>query len=257
MYSAKAIAATGLRNQQTRIDNIANNVANVNTVGYKTARLCFRDAMYTTGLIPASPRSGDESQQKGHGVTLAGVTRCFRPGALTRTERDLDLAIEGEGFFTLQNPTGELVYSRSGNFHISAEADGAYIVNADGMYLLDVNGDRIRAPLGATTIVADPDNTIRFLEGDQEMGRATLGIYTFRNLMGLTSVGSGNFVQTPTAGERLQAEVVIRQGMLEGSNVDLGEEMTRLIRTQRAFQLASRALTTADDMEGIANNMKR
>ena len=259
MYEAKSIAATALRNQQSRIDTIANNVANVNTVAYKAARLDFKDALYTAGLNPSWPRSPEENQQKGHGLMIAHIGKEYaRPGNMERTEQPLDFAIEGEGFFALQGMAGEILYTRNGAFNLSVEADGTYLVNGEGLYVLDINGARIPVPFGTDSIEADVDGTIRFLRGSEELGRSIFGIYTFRNLYGLETSGNGNYAATPAAGERFFApNAIVRQGILEASNVSLAEEMTRLIRTQRAFQLASRALTTADEMEGIANNMKR
>jgi flagellar basal-body rod protein FlgG len=258
MYEAKSIAATALRHQQMRLDAIANNVANVNTVAFKSARLDFKDALYTTGLVPGPPRSPEENQQKGHGLMIAGIGKDFRPGNFERTERPLDLAIQGEGFFTLQNPDGGFLYTRNGSFYLSVEANGTFLVNGDGLYLVDAGGARIAMPHTANSIEVDGDGTMRFLSGTEVVGGARLQIVTFRNLVGLESAGFGNYAHTPAAGEILIAPTaVIRQGILEGSNVSLAEEMTRLIRTQRAFQLASRALTTADEMEGVANSMKR
>jgi len=258
MYEAKSIAATALRHQQFRIDTIAHNVANANTVGYKSARLDFKDALYTTGLVPMFPRSPGENQQKGHGLLVAGIGRDFRTGNFETTQRPLDLAIQNEGFFALQNPAGGITYTRGGSFHLSVEADGTYLVDGQGFYLLDENDARIMIPFGVNQINVGVNGVMEFRIGDDVVGGATLGIHTFRNLLGLASIGDSNFVQAESAGERLPAgDVVIRQGVLEQSNTNLAEEMTRLIRTQRAFQLASRALTTADDMEGIANNMRR
>jgi len=259
MYLAKSIAASGLRNQQYRIDTIANNVANVNSHGFKNARLDFKDALYVTGITPGLPRSPGENQQKGHGVILAAITRDFKPGNMQRTERALDFAIEGEGFFSLENPSGGVVYTRNGVFNLSVETGGVFLVNGQGLYLLDENGERIQVPDETTAIEADVDGTLRFVRHDELLGTARLGLFSFTNLKGLEAVGNSNFAQTPATGDRFQVndDVTVRQGILEASNVSLADEMTRVIRTQRAFQLASRALTTADEMQGIANNMRR
>ena len=258
MYLAKSIAATGVRHQQYRIDTIAHNVANANTVGYKTSRLDFKDALYTYGLNPSLPRTPEANQQKGHGVMLNGIARDFRTGNFERTNQPLDIAIENEGFFSMSDAAGNLIYSRNGNFNLSVEAGGTFVVNGEGLYLLDTNGARITVPPGANAIDIDVNGTFGFRMGDELVPGQTIGIFTFRNLHGLESVGFGNFTQSDAAGERLPANnAVVRQGILEGSNVNLAAEMTRLIRTQRAFQLASRALTTADEMEGVANNMRR
>jgi len=276
MYEAMNIAATGLYNQQRRLDTIANNVANVNTAAFKNARLDFKDALYTAGYIPGKARSPEENQQKGHGVMIAGIVKDFSTGSLIRTDRSLDLAIEGEGFYALSDPDGNTVYTRNGSFNLSTEDDGVYLVNSDGLYIQDADGERIRFPeltsgirvdtKGVITFTVERETTIEAEEGEEaevvieevELASVQLGIFTFRNISGLLSAGSGNYAESAASGERRIAdEAVIRQGVIEGSNVKLADEMTRLIRTQRAFTLSSRALRTADDMEGIANNMKK
>ena len=258
MYLAKSIAASGLRNQQLRIDTIANNIANANTVAYKNARLDFKDSLYTAGITPGPARSQDENQHKGHGVIAAAVTRDFKPGALDRTGRMLDFAIENEGFFSLSDHNGDVVYTRNGSFHLSAEAGNTFLVNGEGLYVLDDTGARIQVPFGTDTVTTNDDGVLFFINNDEIVGNATLGIFTFQNLKGLETVGNGNFSPSPAAGQRLDAvNAVVRQSVLEGSNLNLSEEMSRVIRTQRAFQLVSRALTTADEMQGIANNMRR
>jgi len=257
MFEAMMIAASGLTNQQRRLDTIANNVANVNSNAYKSSRLDFKDALYTAGIVPGPPRTPEGNQQKGHGVALAGIAKNYSGGSLQTTERPLDVAIDGEGFFELGDRNGNVVYSRNGVFNISVEEDGNYLVNAEGLYLLDVDGMRIMVPENTQTINIGMDGTFTFIT-DEEKTTGMIGIYTFRNITGLMSVGVGNYAVTPASGERRLAEgAKLRQGVLEGSNVNLAEEMTRMIRTQRAFQLASKALTTADEMEGIANQLRR
>lgn len=257
MYEAVNIAATGLRHQQSRLDTIANNVANINSAAYKSARLDFKDALYTAGLIPGLPRSRDDNQQKGHGVLIAGITKDFSTGSFQRTDRALDVAIQGEGFFELEDPYGELVYSRNGSFEINRWGDGFYLLNGDGYFIRDDNGQRIQVPENTESISIGTDGTVTFFVGGEETS-VRLGLYTFRNLTGLLSVGNGNYGESVASGEKMPAgEAKIWQGTLEMSNVNLAEEMTRIIRTQRVFQLASRALKTADEMEGIANNLRR
>ena len=257
MYEAMMIASSGLHNQQRRLDTIANNVANVNTVGYKNSRLDFREALYTAGYVPGPARTPEGNQQKGHGLMVAGITRDFIGGSFLRTERQFDLAIEGEGFFALQGLDGETQYTRNGRFSLSVEDDGVYLVNADGYYILDAQLDKIQIPAHTESINVNDNNMITFKVGDEE-STAVLGVFTFRNLMGLESIGESNYTESVASGERMLAESARAvQGYIEGSNVDLAQEMTRMIRTQRAFTLSSRALITADEMEGIANNMRR
>jgi len=257
MYEAMMIAATGLKNQQSRLDTIANNVANVNSAAFKAARLDFKDALYTAGIVPAKPRSPEGNQQKGHGVMVAGIAKDFSVGNMQTTERPLDAAIEGEGFFELGDGSGKIVYTRNGAFNMSSEDGGNFLVNGDGLYVHDAGGNKISVPYGTDTININIDGSVTFVAFEEET-TVQLGVYTFRNITGLLSMGNGTYSESAASGEKLPAAgVAIRQGAIEGSNVNLAEEMTRLIRTQRTFQLSSRALTTADEMEGIANNMKR
>ena len=257
MYEAMMIAATGLKNQQARLDTIANNVANVNSAAFKGARLDFRDALYTAGIVPGLPRTRDGNQQQGHGVMVAGITKDYSMGSLQTTGRDLDTAIEGEGFFELEDSNGATLYTRNGSFNIGKGDTGDYLVSADGYYIHDTNGARIQIPNGTSAVSIGEDGTITFTAGDQETS-VKLGLYTFRNITGLMTAGNGNYSESVSSGAKLQASgAAVRQGVIEISNVKLSEEMTRLIRTQRAFQLSSRALRTADDMEGLANNMRK
>ena len=257
MYEAMMIAATGLHNQQRRLDTIANNVANVNTIGFKSSRLDFKDALYTAGLTPPLARTPEGNQQKGHGLMVAGITKDFSFGNIQRTDGKLDMAIGGEGFFAVQAADGATLYTRNGSFNVSVEADGVYLVDNEGFYVLDNTEARIQIPQFANDIRVAEDGVITFIAGEDET-TAVLGLYTFRNLTGLLSVGDGNYSESAASGDRLPAgDARVLQGVLEGSNVDLSQEFTRMIRTQRAFSLASRALVTADEMEGIANNMRR
>ena len=257
MFEAVYIAATGITNQQRRVDTIADNIANVNTTGFKASRLDFKDALYTAGFGPAPAYSPAEDQQKGHGLMVDSITHNFKGGNLVITSEDMDFAIEGDGFFEIADSTGRLLYTRSGNMYISNEPGGMFIVNANGNYVMNSSGQRIQVPEGTVSIECDQDGALVFKRGEDVLGRSSFGIYTFDNKMGLSAAGSSGFEVTAASGEKRPAdEVKVHQGALESSNVDLGIEMTRLIRSQRAFSLAARALTTADDMEGIANSMK-
>lgn len=257
MYEAIMMAATGLVNQQRRLDTIADNVANINTAGFKASRLDFKDALYTAGVSTGPVYSPDGNLQKGHGVMTASITKLFSGGSLLATESELDFAIEGDGFFEVKDSYGALLYTQAGNFYTSTEADGMYLVNSQGYYVQSGAGTNILIPEGTTEISVSTDGLITFRMGDEILGTESLGIYMFTNKMGLSSAGNANYEVTIASGEKMEADdFKVRQHYLEGSNVNLADEMTRLIRTQRAFSLASRALTTADDMEAIANNMK-
>ena len=278
MFEAVNIAATGIRHQQSRLDTIANNVANINSLAYKSARLDFKDALYTNEFNTSYPRTPEPAgnQKKGHGVMVAAITKDFRTGSIQSTGRDLDAMIEGEGFFELEDPNGNILYTRNGSFELGEGANGLFLVTGDGWYIHDAAGNRIQVPYDTAAIVIEKDGTMIFrlpeiativdetedgepiIEIEQPEISVKLGIYTFRNITGLESSGNGNYIESVASGAKRPADNMrVWQGDIEMSNVNLSEEMTRIIRTQRVFQLASRALTTADDMEGIANNMRR
>lgn len=258
MFEAVYMAATGLTNMQRRLDNIADNVANTNTTAFKTRRLDFKDALYTAGISPGPAYTPAGNQQKGHGVMTAGTIVDYSTGALQTTNNMLDFAIEGNAFFQLQNPYGDTVYTRAGNFYTTSNGIGTDLVNADGFFVLDANGQRISIPDGTTQIAVSPEGQMTFSAGEDVLRTAQLGLYTFPNPSGLSSAGGSNYTATDASGPSQDAaDFSVKQYMLEASNVDMATEMTLLVRTQRAFSLAGRALTTADEMEGIANNMRR
>ena len=256
MYEAISIAATGLRIQQSRLDTIADNIANINTVGYKSSRLDFKDALYTAGMGPAYTQGGN--QQKGHGVMVSSITRDFSNGTLAATGNDLDFAIEGDGFLELMGLGGRLLYTRRGNLYTAADGENMYLVDANGNFMLNTDGASIEVPKKTTKIEVAENGDILYLNGADVLKQDRLGFYRFPVIGGLVSVGDGSFEPSEVSGEKeYAAGAKIKQGYLENANVNTSVEFTRLIRAQRAFTLAGRALTTADNMEGIANNMKR
>jgi flagellar basal body rod protein FlgG len=230
----------------------------VNTVGFKTARLDFKDALYTAGITPGPAYTPEGNLQKGHGVMTAAIVVEYSTGALKATDAMLDFSREGDAFFQLRDPAGNLQYTRAGNFYTSEGTTGLELVNAQGYFVTDDNGQRIVVPDGTTDIAVSDSGLLSFRQGETNLGTAQLGMYSFANTSGLTKVGNTNFKTTVASGPAERAtQFHVNQYMLENSNVDMATEMTRLLRTQRAFSFASRALTTADDMEGIANNMRR
>ncbi|MDR2665814.1 MAG: flagellar hook-basal body protein [Oscillospiraceae bacterium] len=260
MYEAVMIAATGLTNQQRRLDTIADNIANTNTVGFRASRLDFKEALYTAGIVPAAPRTPEGNQQKGHGVATAAITRERRQGSFTETGGQFDFAIEGEGYFELTDPDGEKFYTRGGNFYITDIEGQLRMVNSDGYFVSDADGNAITVPFGTQAVAAAEDGTLSFQAEDGQVygDTARLGVFSFRNVLGLDSVGGGNYVETDISDEMFAVDGArVLQGSLENSNVDMAREMTLMIRSQRAFSLASRALRTADDMEQLANNLRR
>ncbi len=245
-------AASGLKAQQTRTDVIASNISNVNTVGYKTKRADFKDMLYTAMDSPVGDSQG-RNLRTGSGVLPGLISADFADGPLTETGVPLDFAICGGGFFTVEGPEAEVLYTRSGSFEISQEEQTSYLTTSQGYYVLDTGGNRIELPRELAGLYATPDGTLITPEGQA----AVLGIAEFTNPAGLASVGQGCFAATDSSGAASPAERPdVVQGSLECSNVDLAQEMTLLIRSQRAYSLASRALQTADQMEGLANNIR-
>lgn len=258
MFEAVYMAATGLTNQQRRLDTIADNVANANTTGFKATRVDFQDALYTAGIEPGPAYTPDGNLQKGHGVTTAAIAADFTTGALQVTGNMMDLALEGDAFFEVVDAGGDRRYTRAGNFYAAPGENGTALTNAQGHFVQDDAGGAIAIPAGTTEVTVSPEGLITFRAGSETLGSAQLGLYSFVNPAGLLAAGGGNYAATEASGPAAAAaDFRVHQFTLEASNVDMATEMTRLLRTQRAFSLASRALTTADDMEGIANNMRR
>jgi len=246
-------AGSGLMAQQTHLDTIAHNLANLNTTGYKGLSPRFGELLYTT---VEKPGGGDQNVnlQNGTGVQVNAIARSFQQGSLEETNRSLDLAIEGDGFFTvLDRYSNEVQYTRDGSFQLSVEEDGAYLVTSQGDYVLDMDGNPIVLEEGADFQV-DASGAI-FMD-DEDTG-LSLGLVRFENPHGLEALGENRYRWTEESGEILPMDTgLVKQGFLERSNVDLIREMTRMIQAQRNYQLSARALRTADEMESMANNLR-
>ena len=262
MIRALYIAATGMEAQQLNIDIISNNLANVNTTGFKKSRGDFQDLLYQTLRLPGAP-SGTGTQipagiQLGSGVRTASVNRIFTQGDFENTQNALDLAIEGEGFFQILMPDGSVAYTRSGTFK---QDSSGRIVTPDG-YPLE---PPITIPSDALNISIDSDGTVSVLQPSNpvptEIGNIQL--VRFTNPSGLRSIGKNLFVTTAASGEPVTGTPgedgfgTIAQGFLEASNVNIAEELVDLIVSQRAYEINSKAIQTADEMLHIANEIKR
>ncbi|MGE4484071.1 MAG: flagellar hook-basal body protein [Oscillospiraceae bacterium] len=252
MMQSLYTAATGISGQQTRIDTIADNIANINSTGFKSSRTSFKDTIYSKMENPEE--TGQASNlQKGTGVSPAATDKNFKQGNIEATGNKLDFAIDGSGFFSLLNSKGETVYTRNGSFSVSAEEDGNYLTSSDGSYVLDNNGLKIEIPDGTSGFTVAGDGS--FVSGDGTTVK--LGVFEFPNTEGLASLGDSKFAATAASGDAVQAEdFTVCQGELEGSNVDLSVELTQLIQAQRMYSFASQALQTADEMEGLAINIR-
>lgn len=249
MMQAGYTAMLGVMAQQSRVDTIADNIANISTLSFKSKRVDFKDVLYAQLTNPAG--TGGTNMQMGHGVVVAGISRDNAQGVPENTGHHMDFYIDGEGFFAV-DAGGETRYTRAGYFGISVETGGSYLVTAQGHYVLDNAGSRIAVPEGELTV--GPDGSMS--RGD-EAPFATLGIVKFSNVEGLVSVGQSMYAATDASGNAQASDAEVLQGFLEGSNVDMSLEMTRLIRAQRAFSLVSSALKAADDMDALANQLRR
>ncbi len=254
MLQALFTSATGLAAQQQRLDTIANNLANVNTNGFKSVRTDFKDALYNEMLRPVPDDTVD--LQRGVGALLSANVKDYHKGAIQNTGVNTDFYIDGEAFFQVYTKNGEIAYTRAGDFSVSREPAANYLVTKTGDYVLDENGNKISLSGDLETLSCASDGSLSM--GQNSPIFAKLGVYDFPNLDGLTSLGGNYYMPTAVSGgARRTAGYEIRQGALEMSNVNMGQEMTRLIRAQRAFSLASRAVTTADNMEQTALDSRR
>ncbi len=245
-------AASGIKNQQLRLDTIASNVANVNSVGYKSTRVDFKDALYSLMETPVGS-SEENNLLAGSGVIVGATSTDFTTGKLMPTGSLMDFAIRGEGFFTVEDSNGERLYTRNGSFGVSVEDNNNFLVTAEGNYLLDTSGSRITLPKDISNISVSKSGILSI----KDTQIAELGIVELPNPEGLMPTGKSCFSVTENSGEPVAArDPQIEQGALEGSNVDLAQELTLLMRSQRAFTMASKALQTADQMDGLANTMR-
>lgn len=255
---ALAIAATGMNAQQTNVEVIANNIANINTTGFKRARAEFTDLLYQIERMQGVPARGGENvipegAQIGLGVRTAAVRNVHLQGALEQTGNRLDIAINGPGWFQIEGPGGEILYSRAGAFNTNAEGQ---LVTLDGFAVepaIDIPVDAIEV------VVNDSGQVFARIEGqdDQELGQLTL--VTFANEPGLSAQGGGLFRETMASGAPVAGVPgdpgygVLKQGYLESSNVDPVKEISELISAQRAYEMNSKVIQAADDMSSVVS----
>ena len=258
MIQALYTGMHGMLSQQRNIDVIANNVANVGTNGYKKNRVEFRDALYLTMISPTENGPGI-NLQRGAGALVYQTARDFRQGARMETGRSLDFSLESPGFFAVRDQSGEIQYTRNGSFYLSVEPGGNFLVDGNGRYVLDDADRRIAVQGLASGMTAAPDGRLTFQmeDGTIMYTGVRLGVFDFDNRSGLTDVGDGNYMPSANSGPARAAGLIdVRQGGLETSNVDYGEETVRLIRAQRAYQMASRCVTVADQMAQLCNTIR-
>jgi flagellar basal-body rod protein FlgG len=255
-------AASGMQAQTSNIDVISNNLANVNTAGFKRSRAEFQDLLYETMRVPGADAPGGgqipTGIQIGHGTRTVATQKIFIQGDFQHTENQLDMAIEGQGFFQITQPNGDLAYSRAGNFKIDGEGR---IVTPDGMLV----EPEITIPTDAQSVSISTDGTVSVLQPGQTQPTdiGSLQLARFVNPAGLQSIGRNLFVQTAASGEPTTGTPgedgfgTIAQGYLEMSNVSVVDEMVNMITAQRAYEINSKAIQAADDMLQTANALKR
>ena len=262
MIKAMRTAASGMSAQQMNVDVIANNLANVNTTGYKRSKIEFQDILYqklrSAGVESAAGSTVPINLEVGYGTKPAATQRNYSMGSLMMTGNALDVSIEGAGFFQILMPDGNIAYTRDGAFKMSADGQ---IVTTDGFFVQP----GITIPADASEISVSPDGTVAVLipgEADpQEIGQLELA--KFINAGGLQAVGHNLFIQTAASGDpilgtpSLDGYGSINQGYLEMSNVEIVEEMVNMITAQRAYEINSKAIQTSEEMTQVANNLKR
>ncbi len=256
--AALHVARTGLDAQNERMRVIANNLANVNTTGFKRDRANFQTLAYQAMTAPGAPSSGDNKYATGlslgSGVQIAATERIDTQGTLQTTGNALDMAIEGNGFFQVQMPDGTTGYTRAGNFSLTAE--GA-VVTSDGKPLIP----QIQVPEGATAITIGSDGTVSATLPGQtestELGKIETA--RFANPTGMQALGDNVLIETAASGAPqvgaagLDGRGSIRQGSLEGSNVNVVEELVDMIETQRAYEVNSKMIKATDEMLQYVN----
>ncbi len=263
-------AASGMISQQTNVDTISNNLANINTTGYKKETAEFKSLLYQTIQAQSTDNNGDPKPygiQVGLGVRNSAITSQYTQGTLAETGNDFDFAIEGNGFFMVETEDGQTGYTRNGSFKMAIGPEGLTLATSDGNPVLNTSGESI--VIGPEYNVSDivineqgeltaPDETGNLVSIGQR-----IGVTQFNNPAGLDK-GSNSllFATDASGGPRLEAEDAtlvqsgIRQGYLEGSNVQAVDEMVNLIVAQRAYEMNSKIITATDEMLQQANNLR-
>ncbi|MFN3691487.1 MAG: flagellar basal-body rod protein FlgG [Fervidobacterium sp.] len=261
MINSLYTAATGMWAQQFKMDTVSNNIANVDTAGYKKVKSEFQDLIYSysknAGAATAQNSTTPTGIYVGHGVRLAATTKIFTQGNVENTGNALDLAISGDGFFQIQLQDGRIAYTRDGQFKLDSQGR---VVTANGLLL----SPAITVPPNAVSLTVSPDGIVSVELADgtiQELGNITL--VRFVNPAGLKSMGDNLYLATNASGEPIEGVGgqdgfgTILQGYVEKSNVDVVKEMVDMITAMRAYEFNSRSIMTADQMLQTASNLRR
>ena len=264
-------AASGMISQQTAVATIAHNLSNVNTTGYKTEKTEFKSLLYQTLQTRTTTANGENkpiSAQVGLGTRVASITSNFTQGSMLSSESFTSMAIAGDGFFSVRGADGNTYYTRNGDFKLSVGNNGDLtLVTADGYPVLDSEGNPITMPgdVSSSKIQVSTEGAFGYLDGNGNfVNVANIGLYQFSNPAGLEKLSNSLLAVTDASGEALNeantANLIrseVRQKYVEGSNVQVADEMVNLIVAQRAYEMNSKAIQAADDMLGQANQLKR
>ncbi len=272
MVRALWSGASGMIAQQTNVDTIANNLANVNTVGYKTEQNEFKSLLYQEIQTRTTTANGIQKPvgaQVGLGVRNAAITSEFTQGAFQASESSTSFAISGEGFFALNN-NGKTVYTRNGDFHFAiGPGNQMWLTSSDGYPVLNTTGQPITIPADyiASKVQVDANGQLTYPDANnnqQPIAGMQIGLFQFQNPSGLFKTGGTMYLPTEASGAALNeatnanlTKSEVRQGYLESSNVQVADEMVNLIIAQRAYELNSKVITTSDSMLQVANDLKR
>jgi len=259
---ALSIAATGMLAQQLNVEVISNNIANMNTTGFKRQRAEFQDLLYQN-IERVGANSSDTGTitptgiQVGVGVKTGGVYRITEQGSVVGTENSLDIAINGNGYFRITLPNGDDAYTRAGSFQLGPTGQ---VVTLEGYTV----GPSLTVPQGATDITVNPDGEV-LIKLDGQITPTNIGrleLVTFPNPAGLEAIGNNQFLETPASGAanigvaNTPGFGVMLQGFLENSNVNSVTEVTALITAQRAYEMNSKVISTADEMMSVTSNLR-
>ncbi len=273
MMRALWTAASGMTSQQTNVDVIANNLANINTTSYKKESAQFKSLLYQTIQSKTTSANGETKPvgaQVGLGVRNSSITTSYEQGTINLTNRSTDFAIDGKGFFAIRNLDGEMCFTRNGSFNWSlAPGGGIMLCNTEGYPVLDTNGEAIvlSKDYNSSKIIVDAYGNVCY--PDDETGNPVsldiqIALVQFSNPTGLHKEAGTMYSQTEASGEpMLEVEnddlpkSTIKQSALEASNVNVADEMVDLIVAQRAYEMNSKAIQAADEMMGQANQLKR
>ena len=261
MYRAMFTAASGMEAQQLNLDNVANNLANASTAGFRRRRLQFQDLIYQSLVAPGAAATQQTTFPTGLQIGLGSRTAASeiiqQQGDYNQTGNPLDLTVQGPGFFQIQLPSGEIAYTRSGAFHLDSTG---IIVDAQGNQLQPA----ITIPSSATNITIGSDGTVSVLLPGQQQAQqvGSIQLATFANPGGLNSVGNNYFLETTASGNPIvgtpggaEGLGTIQQGVLENSNVDVVGEFIQMIIAQRSYEANSRVVRAADEMFQTINGL--